>query len=330
MTVKSPIYEVATCFIGTVVQMLVLSVLIALCTTSETFALNPRRSIGQYGHSVWIRQNGLPANAVNVVLQTREGFLWLGTSAGLLRFDGVTFEEISTDPMNDQASEVISALCESSDSTLWIGTEYNGLRSYRNGMFSRFGRKEGFRDTQVRDLLESRSGRLYVATSIGLYTYSNGKFMPVLVNLNYITGLAEDAQGRIWAGTHDGVRVFRDGDTTTVLKVRVAEGLRNNVTTFLFADRKGNVWIGTADGLARWRNGTITNYTVEDGLLDNHINTILEDHDGNLWVGTQRGLNRLSGNTWSTFTQADGLTDGNVLSWQRTAKGASGSARPTS
>jgi ligand-binding sensor domain-containing protein len=70
-------------------------------------ALDPNKAIDQYGHKVFLRDNGLPTNAINVSLQTRDGFLWLGTSAGLSRFDGLHFEQVSTNPADANDHETV-------------------------------------------------------------------------------------------------------------------------------------------------------------------------------------------------------------------------------
>jgi ligand-binding sensor domain-containing protein len=75
---------------------------LAVSITSTALALDPHKTINQYGHDVWLRQNGLPAISINVSLQTRDGYIWLGTTAGLFRFDGVSFTAVSTDTENDQ------------------------------------------------------------------------------------------------------------------------------------------------------------------------------------------------------------------------------------
>ena len=100
---------------------------------TSLLALNPQKPISQYGRDIWLRQNGLPANAINATIQTRDGYLWFGTAAGLFRFDGVTFTGISTDPKDNRKHETISSLCESKDGSLWIGTPYNGLRRFKDG-----------------------------------------------------------------------------------------------------------------------------------------------------------------------------------------------------
>ncbi len=290
------------------------SLVASICVLTSAQALDPHKSIAQYGHNIWLRQNGLPANAVDAALQTSNGYLWFGTSAGLFRFDGVRFNESIGDAESDKIHESISSLCESRDSSLWIGTMYNGLRRLKHGKVYHYGLHEGFYDTQVLELCEGRDKRLWIGTSVGLYSFHNGKFSPVLLNPNYITGIAQDALGRIWVGTHDGLRIFDDSSSPHMKSLRVQDGLRHNVVTFVYADRHGNVWIGTVDGLSRWRNGTISNFTVADGLSNNHVNDILEDRDGNLWVGTQGGLNRYSDGKWTAYTESDGLTDNNVRS----------------
>jgi ligand-binding sensor domain-containing protein len=296
-------------------------VMIAI-TPSLSFALDPHKSIGQYRHNFWVRQNGLPANGINVALQTPDGYFWLGTAEGLFRFDGVSFKEIPTGTKNEESCETITSLCESPDGSLWIGTGYCGLRKYTDGKISAYSRKEGFLDTEIHGLLESREGYLYIATSIGLFTLREGKFVPVLLNPNYITALSQDSTGKIWVGTHLGIRILQSGSSKIVDSITTANGLPNDVTTFIYTDREGTIWIGTANGLVQWRNGTIRNYTVNDGLAGNHINTIHEDKDGNLWVGTEKGLSRLDQGKWTSYTELDGLTDNDVLGF---AEGYEGS-----
>ncbi|HTR81241.1 MAG TPA: two-component regulator propeller domain-containing protein [Bacteroidota bacterium] len=289
--------------------------MVVLSSSPPSFALDPQKTIAQYGQIVWLRQNGLPANAINVSLQTPDGYLWLGTSAGLFRFDGVSFARIQIDSNARQSHETISSLCASHDSSLWVGTEYGGLRRIKKGIISRFARKEGFFDTQVFELLESRNGHLFIGTSIGVYMYDNGEFTPVLLKPNYITALAEDSAGRIWIGTHEGVRIYDPRDPGHIIALSTKNGLSHDITTCLYADREANIWIGTVDGLVRWKNGAMKVFTWKNGISDNHVTAIFEDRDRNLWVGTNiGGLDRFTNGRWSTFTKSDGLTDNQVLS----------------
>lgn len=126
------------------------------------FSLDPHKTINQYGHNVWFRQNGLPANAVNVGLQGRDGYLWLGTSAGLYRFDGVNFTPVNTNPKDSKVIETISTLCLSRDSSLWVGTTFSNLRRIKNEKIFRYSGADGLISREIQVLLESRIGHIWV------------------------------------------------------------------------------------------------------------------------------------------------------------------------
>jgi ligand-binding sensor domain-containing protein len=290
-----------------------LLLVIMIIETLRVFALDPQKTITQYGHNVWFRQNGLPANAVYASLQTLDGYLWLGTSAGLFRFDGVNFYEVKTN-VDKKINETISTLCMSRDSSLWIGTSYAGLRRLKDGKIIVYGPADGFYETQVRALYESHDGNLWIGTSNGLFKFSNKVFVSVPFTPNFITGITEDSHHRIWVGTHAGVRIFESSSAAQVDSITTVNGLPHNITTCIYADRRENLWIGTANGLARWKNGTIKVYTGTDGLSNNHITNICEDKDNNLWLGTYKGISRLSGNKWAVMTTSEGLSNNNILS----------------
>ena len=296
----------------------ILFLLFTLGGQSALFALDPHKSIYQYSHSVWQRQNGLPANAVNVGFQGHDGYLWLGTSAGLFRFDGVNFKAVNTNPANGKNVETISALCVTKDSSLWVGTAYDGLLRIKNEKVTLFDPKVDttfkINSSQIRVLLESRAGNLWIGTSNGLYKYSNGRFSMIPLNPNFITALTEDSRGRIWIGTHLGVYLFDDVLAKQVDSITTINGLPHNMVISLFSDSQGNVWIGTYSGLVSWNHNKITIYNSIVGLPENHVTAIYEDRDHNLWFGTYKGISRFSDGKWSRFTTDDGLTNNHVLS----------------
>jgi signal transduction histidine kinase/ligand-binding sensor domain-containing protein/DNA-binding response OmpR family regulator len=287
---------------------------LAVSITSTALALDPQKTINQYGHDVWLRQNGLPANSINVSLQTRDGYLWLGTSAGLFRFDGVSFTAISTDPENNKSPETVSVLCEASDGSLWIGMLYGGLRRLKDGVVRRYGSQEGLNSPQIKVLFESRAGNLWVGTSNGLFRSAGEGFVPVPVDQTFFTSIAQDAAGRIWVGTFRGVRIFDDARGILLDSLTTSGGVRVVMTTALLADRQGTMWIGTNHGLVRWNNGVATMILENDGLVNDHVSAIREDREGSLWVGTFGGLSRLAGGHWTSFNAADGLTHNQVNS----------------
>ena len=225
-------------------------VLLSVVVVSTCQALDPQKTITQYGHNIWYRQNGLPANAVNVVLQTRDGYLWLGTSAGLFRFDGARFERVSTDPEDLKNRETISALCEGRDGSLWVGTANNQLCRLKDGKILRYSDADGVMSRNVITVFESKGGRFWLGTSFGLYEFKDGKFVSTEIDPKYITAIAEDARGRLWVGTHGGVRIFQGGKE--IKSSEMLRGLQKELITTLYADRRGAVWVGTYRCLFRW------------------------------------------------------------------------------
>jgi ligand-binding sensor domain-containing protein len=134
------------------------------------------------------------------------------------------------------------------------------------------------------------------------------------ISPNFITSIAEDSSGKIWVGTHLGVRIFDDVQAKQIDSITTTNGLSHNITTCIFADHEANMWIGTIDGLNCFKDNVIKVYRGADGLSNNHITAICEDKDKNLWFGTYKGLSRLSHNKWARMTSADGLTHDHVLS----------------
>jgi ligand-binding sensor domain-containing protein/signal transduction histidine kinase len=280
---------------------------------NSSLALDPQKKISQYGYSVWSRQNGLPANSIRVATQTRDGYIWLGTTAGLLRFDGVRFEVINTDTADINNQEVISALCETRDSTLWIGTAYDGLRRLKNGKILSCDRNGGFPKKPIRALFESREGHLWIGSSDGLFEYIDGHCVAIPIDPLYISTITEDASGRIFVGTGSGVRFFEESRPDKIFSISKKGVLPQEDITSIFADRKGNVWIGTQNRFARWRSGEIIPERIltKGGII--HITSILEDRDGILWVGSTQGVFRLARGEWTNFTTSQGLLCDHIL-----------------
>src|ERR1700720_1515068 len=97
---------------------------------------HPHNAIQGYGHQAWQAPEGLPQDSVQTILQTRDGFLWVGTERGLARFDGLRFDVFESKNPSGIKINYIEVLSESHDATLWIGTRDNGLIGMKNGKFA--------------------------------------------------------------------------------------------------------------------------------------------------------------------------------------------------
>lgn len=286
----------------------VLIVLITLAIATTSLALDPSRALTQTRLSVWTSDAGLPQNTIEAIVQTRDGYLWIGTEEGLVRFDGVRF--VITDRQSAPAlrSSFVSSLFEAPDGTLWIGTYGGGLARLRNGAIEAF-HPELLGADRIRKMYATRSGALYVATAGGGVLRIDGDRVTRITTrdglpTDRIWAVEDDGAGGLWIATHGGGLVhWRDG--------RVIERIANLPNEFaraILRDADGTMWIGTEGGLAVWRNGAIARViTMRDGLPSNLVRALLRDRDGNLWIGSDAGLVRWRNNHAESIGVAEGL-----------------------
>jgi ligand-binding sensor domain-containing protein len=287
---------------------LLVGLALLLCAT-DLFAQTSARPINQFSHEIWQTDRGLPQNSIQAIVQTRDGYLWVGTQGGFARFDGVRFtvyDRVNTAQIlvND-----IRALLEAKDGTLWVGTFGGGLVSLKAGQFRAYATADGLLNDSVMALAEDRDGAIWIATQGGglnrltaqgftAYSTAHGLGSPTT------TSVIVDARGAVWAGTAGGASRFEDGRFVTYTS---RDGLAGDAVTALAADPAGGVWIGTSQGLTRWRDGAAVTYTVREGLPHAAVQALHVDVAGDLWVGTPRGLARLKDGAFSTLTRRDGL-----------------------
>ncbi len=291
------------------------------------YALDPQKKVTQYVHDVWGFQQGLPQSTVYSILQTRDGYLWLGTEEGLVRFDGVRFEVFNKRRVEAFSSNSIWALCRDREDNLWIGTGGGGLTRLggADGTFTHYSEEQGLANASVSSILEDRGGGLWIATEGGLNRLENGEFTTYTkkqgLSGDFIQCLYEDRQGDLWIGTAwNGLNRMNPGKTTgKFTKYTTEEGLSQNSVYAIHEDREGDLWVGTDDGLNRLKDGKITVYTTTGGLPGSAIRAIREDREGNLWIGTYgRGVTRMNRRekngtvTFSHFSTREGLSDDQV------------------
>ena len=286
---------------------------------------DPDKALTQYMHHVWKVADGLPQNSIATVLQAADGHLWIGTSEGLVRFNGIDF--VTFDRSNTQAFEqghTISAALEDRAGTLWIGTRGGGLVRYRQGRFERYAAQQGISGQVVNALAQDDAGRVWVGTSdAGLFACRDGSCRPYTVK-NGLPGnmvravLAHD--GVVWVGTDQGLARMRDG---RVHVFGTAEGLADEFVMALYADREGRVWVSTRGGLGRFEGALFVPCPVEEGWPAEVVWSLWQDEAGSLWMGLdQSGLVRYHDGRFEHFTPEDGLSHGRVLTLFRDREGS--------
>ena len=157
----------------------VLSLVLALAFAStplraQAFDLNdPARALTQYKIDGWQTEQGLPLNTVQSLLQTRDGYLWVGTGGGLARFDGVRFATFESAEVPAVASQPIFGLMEDRDGNLWIGHS-SGAAIYRDGRFRPIFGNEVTDGRRVWAFAQAADGAIWVATENGLVRWNEG------------------------------------------------------------------------------------------------------------------------------------------------------------
>jgi len=281
----------------------------------QALTLNPEKAITQYDHSIWQTNDGLLQNSVTCILQTSDGYLWLGTYDGLSQFDGSDFNNFDQKNTNVFKNGYIYSLYESHNKTLWIGTAGSGLISFKNGTFKSYlNRDTSTTYNTIKAITEDSTETLWLGTNgSGIIRFKNGSFAPVRagasVKAKTINCILNRNNGDLWFGTQDhGILILHKGQFHFFSK---KDGLRSNHIRTLFEDNNHKIWIGTENrGLDIYNKGRVTTITQKDGLTSNSILSFIIDRAGIKWVGTEGGgLNRMVKGKITHFTTNSGLSN---------------------
>ena len=273
--------------------------------------LDPEKTITQFHIDHWGQDEGLPQQTVNTVIQTRDGYLWVGTQEGLVRFDGHSFTVFNARNSGLQ-NDHIKALHERKDGSIWVGTMGGGVSRFQDGQFATYTVQDSLPSNLVSAIAETKEGRLWIGTFNGglarydgchftAYTGSDG-----LPGAN-VTTLLPGEGDTLWVGTREnGLGRWVDG---TFRPVDGGGAIPPRITS-LAAARDGGFWIGTGNrGVLRYRDGVTEAYTTDEGLSANTVLALHEDRDGTLWIGTEyEGLNRLVDGALTHITTDHGLS----------------------
>jgi ligand-binding sensor domain-containing protein len=330
-----------------------------LAATRPALAIDPRQPTADYLRRTFTTEDGLPANIINDVLQTRDGFLIVGAPNGVFRFDGHRFAEMNSDPLKQL---VVYSLAEGPDGDLWVASRFGVYRfpheqiGQRRQTVSVYHLGEGGSDS-VRCLRFTRAGVLWAGSAEGLFYLVRDHFQQAAAG-RYVQRIEEARNGHLLiTTTHgffewDGSRMIEHSEILTALGIR-AEDLFH-----VLQDRSGVTWYCTAKGVFRQSGGSLKSFlpdqaggkngawrvyedaagnvwfltaaglfrassdSLESVAPEMNGRGVTADRDGNLWVGTNgAGLVRFKNRTVKTFTKADGLPSDVVMTVLAAADG---------
>jgi signal transduction histidine kinase/ligand-binding sensor domain-containing protein len=283
--------------------------------------VDPTRPPSQYGHAMWRIQEGYLPGLPEVVVQTTDGYLWIGTYAGLVRFDGVRFvpwASLNDKPLPDYR---IYSLLATEDGSLWIGTG-NGLARWKAGELTNFGKPGG----RINAILEDLDRNVWIARSQipdhggplcrvsgndpRCFGQADGIPLPTAMRL------AKDNSGSILIGGSEGLCRWKPGSSSTTYfqKELKQHGMLLGVIA-IAAARNGDLWVSLEQSAGslelehfvdgNWKPQALPG--VRDS--DQGVSTLFADRDGALWVGTaKRGVYRIYNGRTDHYASADGLS----------------------
>src|SRR6202158_5154673 len=295
----------------------------------HALALDPSLDVSQYAHTAWTYRDGFLQGSVFAITQTPDGYLWLATRSGVVRFDGVRAVPLPLPPGQQLPSTVIGALLVARDGTLWIGT-LNGLVSWKDGQLTEY---PAFGRRTVRTLVQDRDGTVWAGGFLGstgmlcairggsTTCYGDDGRFGTVVAYSY-----EDTDGSLWVGAATGIWRWKPGPPTRY-PFPVAPKGRDNFTQVhgvplpltarpVLRDRNGGLWIGgtLAHGLVHSYEGKTSVFTHNDGLSSDVVYALFEDREGTIWVATSDGLDRFRESPVISLSVKQGLSSATVNS----------------
>jgi PAS domain S-box-containing protein len=293
--------------------VVLVGILLAWCPNGR--ALNQSMDVSQYAHTSWKVRQGLVKGTTWTIAQTPDGYLWLGTEFGLLRFDGV-----KTVPWQPPAGELLPSnivldLLVARDRTLWIGT-HKGLASWKDGKLTRYPDLDG---QEISSVIEDREGTIWTSSwgsrTGRLCAIHNGKTTCHGEDGSFGVGLYclyEDSKGNLWAGGMTGVWQWKPGHP----KFYPIPGRARDISVLSLTEGDdGAILILTPDGFFQLVDGRAKMYTPPGNAQHFAPNRWMRDRDGGLWIGTMgHGLVHVHQGRADTFGQSDGLSSDYISS----------------
>ena len=307
-----------------------------LLAPAPATALDPKVRLTQYRHTAWRVQDGYFASAPNAIAQTADGYIWIGTGAGLVKYDGVRFVPWVAPGDTLPFSALVLSLLSSSDGTLWIGTATR-LLSWKNNTLAEHVRG------RINAIIEDRQHRIWVARSrppdaSGGLCQAAGEQPRCIggddqLRLPYAVTLSEDRQGNLWVGTSGQLLRWREDSHQSFFREQLAqfEGLQAVSSVVSVGD--GSVWAAISRagfGVFRIVNGTPEKATFKGPGTEN-THALFVDRDQSVWMGTgSDGIYRVSSGRIDNFRSEGGLSSNTITGffedregslWVATSKG---------
>ena len=265
------------------------------CIAGSAQAMDPDRAMSQYGRERWGTDRGFPGGTVQAISQTADGYLWLGTDKGLVRFDGSAFRRFPEPSRTSLSITQVLGLTADGRGTLWVSLGGPRVLRYHDGRFEDVPSLETMEDA-VTAMTRSRDGTLLLAGIVnGPLRWSGEGLESLALRTSLparspVISISEAADGKIWMGTQgEGLFYLAQGRVTPVTK-----GLPDQTINAVLPVGARDVWVGTNKGVVRWNGNEVTADGLAPSLRRIPVSTMTLDRDSNIWIGTANDLLRVN------------------------------------
>jgi ligand-binding sensor domain-containing protein len=299
-----------------------------------------------YVVETWNSENGLPQNTIMRIFQARDGFLWIATFNGLLRYDGQEFKLYNTSGTPGMANNSVKHIVQDNKGVLWFSTINGKLFKYENETFETLlidnNEKKivkvielneegsimvGTEDNEVfyfknktfinhfklpssqtlnKIIFSAKDSALLIGTSDGLYKYKNRSFSLIPGVEGKVLLTRRSKDQEVWIYTDKGIYSKKNG---VFQKYPVPPSVfkESSLTDFFPVD-ENEIWITTKRGLTHLKGSSTTHYSTSTGLSSNNLSIVYKDLEGNIWVGTSDvGICKMQAKTFYSHSSSEGL-----------------------
>jgi ligand-binding sensor domain-containing protein/signal transduction histidine kinase len=288
------------------------SALAFVCFSSLANALSSSKAISQYLRDQWGPEQGFPGGPVYAFAQTPDGYLWIGTEKGLVRFDGLSFRLFQHTEVPTLPGGPVLGLVVDGEGSLWIRFQQPSLVRYREGTFQDVLPGLKVAETNVTAMCVGKDGNLLFSGLVnGLVRFEKWRFATVKSGGDppgLVISMAETADNKLWIGTREqGLYYISDGKTSEITR-----GLPDKKINWLLAVDSRELWISTDNGVVRWDGSELSEVGIPHGRGHAQALAMTKDRDSNVWLGTSSGMMRINAKGISSQEQGESGTSGPV------------------
>jgi signal transduction histidine kinase/ligand-binding sensor domain-containing protein len=288
---------------------------------AQGLTLEPSTPLASYGRQAWGMENGLPQNTVQALAQTNDGFVWLGTEVGLVRFDGVGFQVFDRNSSPALPGNDVRCLLAAKDGSLWIGTS-DGLARWKDGALTAFSTKDGLPGNGIRSIVQSSNGVVWAWTVQGLARFEEDRFIDSTAATRFpagaISAVTSDGQREIWVTAGEDLSIYREGRWE---HAHMAPPIAGGSVDFVQALQGMSAIASKTTALVLHGGDLAARLGVGSELPGTRIQALFFDRKGSLWIGTNAGLARWTDGKAQRLPVTDPLARASVLALMEDREG---------